>query len=112
MSALRIFAVLLPMMALTAFAQGLELDAKRLNEIRFADQYPGSSAGQRIQAALADLPAGGGVVDARNLRRRFYPDGSGNAVAGKVVWGHFTGHPISAVPASAAAVSGNAESPL
>jgi parallel beta-helix repeat protein len=40
---------------------------KTANNIRFADQFPGADAGAKIQAALTDLPAAGGVVDARGL---------------------------------------------
>lgn len=41
--------------------------AQRLNGIRFADQFAGSDMGVRIQAAIADLPSTGGVVDARGF---------------------------------------------
>jgi len=40
---------------------------RRLNSIRYADQFPGADAGARIAAALDDLPPEGGVVDARGL---------------------------------------------
>lgn len=43
------------------------LDAKTLNNIAFADQYPGTDASAKIQAAITALPTSGGVVDARNL---------------------------------------------
>lgn len=35
--------------------------------IRYADQYPGADASAQITAAIADLPATGGTVDARGL---------------------------------------------
>src|SRR5262252_5604749 len=38
-----------------------------LNNVRFADQFPGTDAGQKLAAAMADLPPEGGVVDARGL---------------------------------------------
>lgn len=40
---------------------------KRLNAIRYADQFPGGNAGAKIAAALADLPSTGGTIDARGL---------------------------------------------
>ncbi len=40
---------------------------KRLNAIRYADQFPGGTAGLKIANALNDLPSTGGVVDARSL---------------------------------------------
>jgi hypothetical protein len=65
--------------ALTFAAGGTDQDIKltpsglgnvlvpRLNNIRFADQFPGADAGAKIAAAIADLPATGGTVDARGL---------------------------------------------
>ena len=38
---------------------------KDLNNVRFADQFAGANAGAKIAAAIADLPATGGTVDAR-----------------------------------------------
>jgi len=35
--------------------------------IRYADEFPGADAGEKIVAAIADLPATGGTVDARGL---------------------------------------------
>lgn len=43
------------------------LNLKSLNAIRFADQFAGANAGLKITAAIADLPAQGGIVDARAL---------------------------------------------
>jgi hypothetical protein len=40
---------------------------KNANNIRFADQFAGADAGAKIAAAIADLPAAGGIVDARGL---------------------------------------------
>lgn len=40
---------------------------KELEETRLADQFPGADAGEKISAAISDLPAAGGVVDARAL---------------------------------------------
>jgi len=40
---------------------------RRLNAVRFADQFPGADAGARIAAALDDLPPEGGIVDARGF---------------------------------------------
>lgn len=39
----------------------------RANNVRFADQFPGSDAGAQILACIADLPSTGGVCDARGL---------------------------------------------
>ncbi|MBI4458520.1 MAG: hypothetical protein HY648_00500, partial [Acidobacteria bacterium] len=41
--------------------------APAINNIRFADQFPGANAAAKIAAALADLPSTGGVVDARGF---------------------------------------------
>jgi hypothetical protein len=41
------------------------LSAKNLNAVRYADQFSGADAGAKIAAAIADLPATGGTVDAR-----------------------------------------------
>ena len=43
------------------------LYAKAISQVRFADQFAGADAGAKIAAALADLPATGGTVDARGL---------------------------------------------
>ena len=40
---------------------------KNANNIRYADQFSGADAGAKIAAAIADLPATGGTVDARGL---------------------------------------------
>ncbi len=40
---------------------------KKGNNIRYADQFAGSDAGAKIQAAINDLSSTGGVVDARGL---------------------------------------------
>lgn len=37
------------------------------NAVRMADQFAGADAGAKIAAAIADLPAAGGTVDARGL---------------------------------------------
>jgi len=39
----------------------------RLNNIRYADRFPGANAGEKIAAAIAELPSSGGVVDARGF---------------------------------------------
>lgn len=39
----------------------------RVNNVRFADQFSGADAGAKIAAAIADLPSGGGIVDARGF---------------------------------------------
>lgn len=39
----------------------------RMNNIRYADQFPGADAGAQIIAAIADLPATGGIVNAEGL---------------------------------------------
>jgi hypothetical protein len=46
---------------------GGPLTTPRLNNIRFADQFAGADAGAKIAAAIADLPAEGGTVDARGF---------------------------------------------
>ncbi len=43
------------------------LSAREINNVRYADQFAGADAGAKIAAAIADLPATGGVVDARGL---------------------------------------------
>jgi len=53
-----------PVTGLTTFSAGLL--TKKLNLVRFADQYSGSDAGAKIAAAIADLPSGG-VVDCRGF---------------------------------------------
>lgn len=40
---------------------------KNMGEIRIADQFSGSDAGEKIAAALDDLPSTGGTVDARGF---------------------------------------------
>lgn len=42
-------------------------NVKNLNSIRFADQFTGADAAAKINAAIADLPSTGGIVDARGL---------------------------------------------
>lgn len=49
--------------AITAF----DLDVLDLNAVRKADQFSGADAGAKIASAIADLPATGGIVDARGL---------------------------------------------
>lgn len=46
---------------------GEGLKAQRLNNVRMADQFAGDDAGARLIAAIADLPATGGTVDARGF---------------------------------------------
>ncbi|MBI1748513.1 MAG: hypothetical protein HYR55_18290 [Acidobacteria bacterium] len=40
---------------------------KRLNNIRYANQFTGVNAGQQIQACIDDLPSTGGICDARGF---------------------------------------------
>ncbi len=40
---------------------------QKLNNVRYADQFAGADAAARINAAIADLPATGGTVDARGF---------------------------------------------
>jgi hypothetical protein len=47
---------------------GPSLSAKVLNNIRFADQFPGATAGAKIAAAIADLPSTGGTVNVLGLQ--------------------------------------------
>jgi hypothetical protein len=42
-------------------------DIRSINAIRFADQFPGATAGAKITNAINDLPSEWGVVDARGL---------------------------------------------
>jgi len=51
----------------TAICQSQPYKVANLNNIRYADQFPGADAGAKIAAAIADLPATGGTVDARGL---------------------------------------------
>ncbi|OFV92050.1 MAG: hypothetical protein A3H28_05055 [Acidobacteria bacterium RIFCSPLOWO2_02_FULL_61_28] len=46
---------------------GDALFAKAISNVRYADQFTGADAGAKIAAAIADLPATGGTVDARGL---------------------------------------------
>jgi len=46
---------------------GDALSAKSISQVRYADQFPGADACAKIAAAIADLPAIGGTVDARGL---------------------------------------------
>jgi hypothetical protein len=48
----------------SAWAQSQPAHSANLNNIRFADQFPGADAGAKVAAAIADLPASGGTVDA------------------------------------------------
>lgn len=41
------------------------ISVKKLNNIRYADQFTGANAGAKIAACLADLPSTGGTCDAR-----------------------------------------------
>ena len=41
--------------------------SEELENVRMAHEFPGIDAGQRISSAIADLPRGGGLVDARGL---------------------------------------------
>jgi hypothetical protein len=43
------------------------VSSKRIGPVRYADQFPGGTADQKIAAAIADLPSSGGTVDARGL---------------------------------------------
>ncbi len=47
---------------------GGTLDSQRRNQVRYADKFVGTDAGAMIAAALADLPAEGGTIDARGLQ--------------------------------------------
>lgn len=51
----------------TPAALPLAAIVQTLNAVRFADQFTGTDAGVKIRAAVADLPAGGGTVDARGI---------------------------------------------
>jgi hypothetical protein len=44
-----------------------ELFATSINNVMFADQFPGADASEKIQNAINALPPNGGTVDARNL---------------------------------------------
>jgi hypothetical protein len=46
---------------------GTSLNVNRFEQIRYADQFSGATADVQINAAIADLPATGGTVDARGL---------------------------------------------
>ncbi len=43
-------------------------NAGNLNNVRKCDQFAGTDAGVKIAACIADLPAGGGIADARGLQ--------------------------------------------
>lgn len=44
-----------------------QVTTKRLNSVRYCDQFPGATAGLKIAAAIADLPSTGGVADCRSI---------------------------------------------
>ncbi|MBI3894476.1 MAG: hypothetical protein HY313_00955 [Acidobacteria bacterium] len=46
---------------------GDDVIASTINNVRYADQFPGANAGAKIAAAIADLPSTGGTVDARGF---------------------------------------------
>jgi hypothetical protein len=48
-------------------ATGDKFYAQNINEVRFANHFAGADAGAKISAAITDLPATGGTVDARGL---------------------------------------------
>src|SRR5438477_355109 len=50
-----------------AFAQTVSYPVANLNNIRYVSAFAGATAGAKIAACLADLPASGGVCDARGL---------------------------------------------
>lgn len=47
--------------------RGSDIEKPALPAIRIAAYFAGADAGAKIEAAIADLPAGGGTVDARGL---------------------------------------------
>src|SRR5205823_155768 len=49
------------------FTFGGSLAAKRIENVRYADQFSGADIGAQINAAITDLPAAGGIVDARGF---------------------------------------------
>jgi hypothetical protein len=51
----------------SSFAQLTSLAVSNFDAVRHVSQFPGANAGDMINNALDDLPATGGVVDARGL---------------------------------------------
>jgi hypothetical protein len=60
-------AVLLLAVAATAPGQEKTVNVQSLKNVQFADEFPGTDASVKIQAAILALPASGGTVDARKL---------------------------------------------
>jgi parallel beta-helix repeat protein len=50
------------------WAQSVPLQTAKLSNVRFADQFPGATADAKIANCIADLPAAGGVCDARGIQ--------------------------------------------
>jgi len=50
------------------WAQSVPFQTLKLNNIRFADQFPGATADAKIVNCMADLPAAGGVCDASGIQ--------------------------------------------
>ncbi|PYV15815.1 MAG: hypothetical protein DMG21_13790, partial [Acidobacteria bacterium] len=48
-------------------AQSVNFPVANLNNVRYASAFPGATAGVKIANCIADLPASGGVCDARGL---------------------------------------------
>jgi len=48
-------------------AQSVSSNFANLNNVRYASGFPGADAGAKIAAAIADLPANGGTIDARGF---------------------------------------------
>ncbi|MBI4245123.1 MAG: right-handed parallel beta-helix repeat-containing protein [Planctomycetes bacterium] len=65
--ALRLSLIFVPLIIITIGYVVLFDQTDANAAIRYAHQFPGADAGEKIQAALADLPTTGGVVDARGL---------------------------------------------
>lgn len=53
--------------ATTTLFQALVTPTESPGQVRYAESFPGANAGEKIAAALVDLPSDGGVVDARAL---------------------------------------------
>lgn len=59
--------VLLLAVAATASGQEKTVNVQSLKNVQFADEFSGTDASAKIQAAILALPASGGTVDARKL---------------------------------------------
>lgn len=59
--------ILLILAGMMLVGQTVNLRARYINNVRYCDQFPGANAGVKIAACMADIPAAGGIADARGF---------------------------------------------